>query len=305
MKVSIVIPMKNEESNIVQCLRAILDNSFNEKYYEIICVDNGSTDQTVELAKKLVKNVFLLPDKTISCLRNYGAQKAQGEYLAFVDVDCVVDKYWLMAASIYFNSQEVVCFGSTPEIPYNSSWVQKAWYINKGKRREVQQVEWLESMNLFVKKDVFCSFGGFNENLETCEDVDLCYRIGEKYKIISDKRIKSIHSGEAKTLLEFFKKEMWRGRSNIVGLKEHGLKLKELPSIVLPLYYLSIPVIFFVMLFFINFSIAALSCVILLISPPLLVSICLSFKISKYNYILKTTVVYFVYFLARAFAILR
>ena len=297
--------MKNEEDCIESCLKAVLNNSYTREQYEIICIDNGSVDNTVELAKKYTTNVFQVPDKTISCLRNYGAQKAQGEYLAFVDADCVVDGEWLKAASIYFDNQDVVAFGSTPEIPYDSSWVQKAWYINKGKRREVQLVEWLESMNLFVRKDVFWSLDGFNENLETCEDVDLCYRIGAKYKIVSDKRIKSIHSGEAKTLLEFFKKEMWRGKSNITGLKEHGLRLKELPSIVLPLYYLSIPIISFVALFLFNFGLAALSFVILLIMPPLLISTCLSYKVSKYDYILKSTVVYFVYFIARAVAILH
>ncbi len=73
MKVSIIIPMKNEEKDIGSCLKSILDNSFSREDYEIICVDNGSTDRTVELAEKYTPSVYSIPDKTISYLRNYGA----------------------------------------------------------------------------------------------------------------------------------------------------------------------------------------------------------------------------------------
>jgi len=208
LKVSIIIPMKNEENNIRLCLDSIAGNSYPKEEYEIICVDNGSTDRTLEVARGYTKNVYQLPDNTISALRNYGAQRAQGEYLAFIDSDCVADKFWLQSASMYFGSENMVCFGSTPEIPADATWVQKTWYLNKQIRSDVQRVEWLESMNLIVKKDVFRELGGFNEKLETCEDVDLCYRIGQKYQIISDKRIRVVHLGEAKTLGEFFKKEM-------------------------------------------------------------------------------------------------
>ncbi len=85
MKLSIIIPMKNEEKDVESCLKSILNNSYSREDYEIICMDNGSTDRTVELAKKYTTNVYSIPGKTISYLRNYGSKKAQGEFLAFVD----------------------------------------------------------------------------------------------------------------------------------------------------------------------------------------------------------------------------
>ncbi len=300
VKLSIIIPMKNEEAYIEPCLQALINNDFPKEAFEIICIDNGSTDRTMELARKYTEHVFQVPDRTISHLRNFGAQKAKGEYLAFVDADCIVDRFWIQAASHYFGDEKVVCFGSTPEIPEDATWVQKTWFLNKQSRKEVQEVEWLESMNLFVKKDVLREMGGFNERLETCEDVDLCYRIGEKYQIVSDKKIKSQHLGEAKTVKEFFKKEMWRGKSNLKGLKEHGIKPKELPSIILPLYYLLLPLLFIVLLYTNAFFLATLAFIVLLIAPPLLISIYITSKISKYNYILKTFFIYLVYFIARA-----
>ena len=297
--------MKNEEKFIESCLKSILDNSYPKEKYEIVCIDNGSTDKTKELAKKYTTSVYSIPDKTISYLRNYGAKKAKGEYLAFVDADCIVDRLWMEAASVYFKNENIVCFGSTPGIPVDTTWVQKTWYLNKGMRKDVQEVEWLESMNLFVKRDKFMEIGGFNESLVTCEDVDLCYRISKKYKIISDKSIKSIHLGEARTLTEFFKKELWRGKGNLKGLKENGIKLKEIPSSVLALYYVMLPFVSLIRLYVKGQLFAVLYVVSLLIAPPLLISIKIATKTSEYNYILKAATIYLVYFTARAISLIR
>jgi glycosyltransferase involved in cell wall biosynthesis len=302
---SIIIPMKNEENNIRLCLESILANSFPGEKYEIICVDNGSSDRTIEVAREYTKNVYQLPDKTISALRNYGAQKAQGEYLAFVDSDCVADRSWINAASIYFGNEHIVCFGSTPDIPADATWVQKTWYLNKQIREDVQQVEWLESMNLFVKRDVFLELGGFNEKLVTCEDVDLCYRIGQKYKIISDKRIRVVHLGEARTLREFFKKEMWRGQGNLAGVREHGLKLKEIPSIALPVYYALLPLVFFGTIAAYDFLTAMILLIIIAVIPSALISIYIAVKASKYDYLFKGAAVYLTFFIARAVSLVR
>jgi glycosyltransferase involved in cell wall biosynthesis len=304
LKVSIIIPMKNEENNIRLCLDSIAGNSFPKEQYEIICIDNGSTDRTLEVASSYTKNLYQLPDATISALRNYGAQRAQGEYLAFIDSDCAADTSWLQAASMYFGSESMVCFGSTPDIPSDATWVQKTWYLSKQIRSDVQRVEWLESMNLIVKKDVFREVGGFNEKLVTCEDVDLCYRIGRKYQIISDKKIRVVHFGEAKTLGEFFKKEIWRGKGNIRGLKEHGLKIKEIPSIVLPLYYLLLPLVFLVLLLVKGIMVAVISLIMLFAVPPVLISIYITGRMSKYSYIFKASIVYLVYFVARAISLI-
>lgn len=304
LSVSIIIPMKNEEHNIRLCLDSILANSFPREKYELICVDNGSLDRTVEVAEKYTKNVYQLPGKTISALRNYGAQIAQGAYLAFIDADCIADRSWLEAASLYLGNETVVCFGSTPAIPSDATWVQETWHLNKQARRDVQDVEWLESMNLFVKKDVFLECGGFNEKLETCEDVDLCYRIGQKYKIISDKRIRVVHLGEAKTLREFFKKEIWRGRGNLTGVKEHGLTWKEIPSIALPLYYFIMPVILLAMIFALGAVAAALFAALLIFVPPALISLYVCVKASRCDYFWRGIPLYLTYFIARAVSLI-
>ncbi len=203
----------------------------------MIVVDNGSTDRTREIAETYEVTVLRDDTKNVSGLRNLGARRSEGDILAFVDADCIVSKDWLKHAATYFDDTETSAWGAPPALPEDSTWIQRTWYLVRQKEKDVQEVDWLESMNLFVRKDQFLIVNGFNETLVTCEDVDFCYRIREYGRIISDDALGVIHLGEAGTLKEFIKKEIWRGQSNFHGIRSHGLSLKELPSLCVPAYF--------------------------------------------------------------------
>jgi glycosyltransferase involved in cell wall biosynthesis len=237
MKVSIIIPTYNEEKRLPECLDSIFDLDYSKEDIEVIVVDNGSTDGTREIAKSCGAEVLRDDSLNVSGLRNLGASQAKGDILAFVDADCIVSKDWLKNASKYSDDITVAAWGAPPAIPKEATWVQRTWYLVRQKENQVQTVDWLETMNLLVRKDQFLSIGGFNEALITCEDVDFSYRISRYGQIVSDKRIEVIHLGEASTLQEFVRKEIWRGRSNLRGIFSHGLSLKEIPSLSIPLYF--------------------------------------------------------------------
>lgn len=237
-KVSIIIPVKNEEEHLPLCLESISKLNYPPENIEVIVVDNGSNDSTVNIAEKYGVKVFVDLHLNVSGLRNLGVKSAEGAFLAFVDADCMVHKDWLVAASEYFDNKSVVMWGSPPVIPDNATWVQKTWYHVRMKDDTVCSAGWLESMNMFVRKEQFIEAGGFNESLVTCEDVDLSYRMKRYGQIISDNRVKVVHVGEASTLREFLKKEIWRGQGNLKGIFSHGLVPGELPSLLLPLYFI-------------------------------------------------------------------
>ena len=242
--VSIIIPTYNEEEFLPLCLASISKLVWPESRYEIIVVDNGSDDKTCELAAS--HNALVLKDetKTIAGLRNLGAGRAAGEIIAFVDADCVVAQDWLVQAEKYFFDRSIVAWGSPPGVPLEATWVQKAWYLLRQKQQPVEKVDWLESMNFFVRKKDFFQVMGFDESLDTCEDVDLSYRLAKKGSIVADQSIQVIHLGEAATLGIFIKKEFWRGTSNFLGVFKHGLSLKEIPSLGVPVYFgLFLPVL--------------------------------------------------------------
>lgn len=238
MDFSVIIPAKNEEANIERCLQSIKDAAIDSVSYELLLLDNGSTDATVSIAKRLGATVIVQPDATISALRNQGARAATGSILCFIDADCTVASNWFEKASAYLDKPEIRCFGSPPGVPADATWVQFAWYQVRQKPQGVELTEWLESMNLFVRKDAFESVGGFDESLVTCEDYDFCLRIAPDTGVLSDGAVSAIHHGEARNIPHFYSKERWRGVSNLAGVLRHGLTWSELPSLVMPIVQL-------------------------------------------------------------------
>ena len=235
--VSFVIPVFNDEANIGRCVRSIQDQGYPLQY-EIIVLDNGSTDETHHCLKNLGVSFEVIEHVHVSSLRNRGAQLAQGDFLAFVDSDVELSEHWMVKGLAEFHNPGIIAIGCFPRIPEGATWVQRAWDIHQ-RGRQLQRSEpiaWLPSMNLLVRRDAFWAVGGFNEDLETAEDVDLCYRLSEKGMILNDPMMAAVHWGEARTVPIFWKKEVWRGIGNVKGLWSHGLRLDELPSLGYPLY---------------------------------------------------------------------
>jgi len=237
---SIIIPAKNEEVNIGNCLASIFSITFAPKRYEVLVVDNGSEDRTVEIARNTGAIVYEKPDLNISGLRNFGASQAKGSILVFIDADCTVEKDWLEAATPYLGSKGIAAFGSAPGLPSDPTWVQQTWLHIRTQKETITDVEWLESMNMFIPHHVFLAVGGFDESLITCEDYDLCKRLAGQGRIVSDQRIRAVHHGEARTITHFFQKERWRATSNYDNMFVRVKNLSEWPSIFVPLVHLAL-----------------------------------------------------------------
>ncbi len=301
--VSIIIPVKNEEHLVERCLQAIENIDYPQERFEIIVVDNGSSDNTVNIVKNQGFTVYIKPDLTIAGLRNYGAQMAQGEVFAFLDADVIVTSEWLKCGVAALMEDGVGCAGCSPEIPDNASWVEKIWHMQIDVRPARYEKAWLESMNMFVWKQSFEEIGGFNEKLHTCEDVDFGYRLNKRWKIIYAKNIVAIHHGEAKSVLQLFKKESWRGLSNFEGIASHGLICKELPSHAITLYYccalLTLPLL--LILDYRTFCIIACTSLF----PPGLISIVISKKSRTYGSLFPLMAIWTVYCFARGWSLLR
>ena len=234
---SIIIPAKNEEINLAHCLDSINAVKFDHNRFEVLVVDNGSADRTVDVANEKGATVFVQPGLTISGLRNFGARQANGKVLVFLDADCTVMQNWLDVAAGYIGDRGLACFGSPPVVPVDATWVQKTWFSIRKRKNPVEDVEWLESMNMFVPQEIFLAVDGFNERLVTCEDYDLSIRLLKSGRILADQRIIVVHHGEARDLAHFFRKERWRATSNRERLVSRDFNLQELPSLVLPIIY--------------------------------------------------------------------
>jgi glycosyltransferase involved in cell wall biosynthesis len=213
--VSVIIPALNEEKFIERCLSCLEQQRFPAEQLEVILVDNGSTDRTIEIARSFSGSLNLkILRKSgcyISAIRNLGALSAKGRFLAFLDADCFPPSDWLARAIHLFQSGENGIVGSFYTVPEGSSWVAKAWYEDMPRLRQ-GSVSYVPSGNLFIRRATFLELGGFDPTLQTCEDFEFCQRATTAgYRVSAFRELSPVHAGTPQTLGGFYRKQRWHG----------------------------------------------------------------------------------------------
>lgn len=309
--VSFVIPVLNGERDIARCLHSIQRLHFPLEAYEVIVLDNGSTDRTPHIVRELGFNCMVVPNVHVSTLRNKGVARAEGNFIAFVDADVELAPDWLCNGLAIFKDQRVVASGCFPGVPEEATWVQRTWDMHQRGRQRIHvphPVSWLPSMNLIVRRDDFLAVAGFNEQLETTEDVDLCYRLGRRGTTLWNPTMEAIHWGEARDLLTFWRKEVWRGIGNLRGVLSHGLRWDEVPSLGYPLYVLCCTLLTFLSIFldlwYQHIVLTPLSFTLLMM-PALLLALNTARLANQPASVLKLFLLYSVYGFARAYAVVK
>ena len=213
VRVSIIIPVLNGEKHLGACLGSIFNMKFPRGSYEVIVVDNGSKDRSVDIAKKYGAKALVKPGVNVSAVRNSGALESAGDILAFVDSDCLVSRDWLANALPYFRDPSIGMVGSLCAVDESDlTWVGKAWNSCMKKRLLCGETDRLGCGNIIIRKKCFAAISGFDAGLVTGEDDELCHKLCEAgYRIYSDPSIKVYHLGEYRTIGQFFRKETWRG----------------------------------------------------------------------------------------------
>src|SRR4030066_504599 len=176
MKFSFIIPVLNEEKYIAKCIYSI-KKQFGEDF-EIIVVDNGSKDKTVEIVNKMGVSLVYERKKGISNARNTGAKKAKGELLCFMDADGILSNNWLVEVRKTINKSNVLNLVGL-NIFTNKNIIKKIYYniftlfayllliLNKIIFGKV----FLPGNNLVFWRGFFLMFGGFEPYI--AEDIFL------------------------------------------------------------------------------------------------------------------------------------
>jgi len=220
MKISFIIPVLNGAKYIDQCLAHIESEMSADD--EIIVIDNGSTDDTVSIARRR-RNVRVLeyPELTVGGLRNRGAQVSSGDVLAFIDSDCLLQQGWRKGVVEILSDPAVHATGSICDLPPSPTWVEKAWSASKS--GSPRRVEYLPSANLVIRRAAFLSVGGFDEVLVTDEDYDIGVKITRSGgQVIDAPAVRSIHLGNSKTLAQFVRRQEWHATSIMDSFARHG-----------------------------------------------------------------------------------
>ena len=191
--VSVIVGVMNESDMIEACLESLLGLDYDG--YEILIVDGGSTDGTVEKLERIAamnKRVRLVrKEGYLGTARNAGAAVAKGAILAFTDADCIVTENWLrLLIGTLVNEPSTTAGVGGPNV--TTDRIQNVWstiidsllhtflgsagsvQVNTTKNQYVRSVP--GSNSAFWANRVR-ELGGFDERLRSCEDADLCARM--------------------------------------------------------------------------------------------------------------------------------
>ncbi|MBU0701857.1 glycosyltransferase family 2 protein [bacterium] len=264
MLVSFIIPHKGREELLIQTIESIFAMEHEDYQIEVIVVTQNATLECLYAEQKGIsyKIIFCPEHKTIASLRNIGVSQSSGEYLAFIDADIDLSQNWLMVMLNELHAkQDRVAVSALQQCKSDAGSIEKIKVILQMSRAD-QEVEYIGTANLFMSRAIFEQAGGFPEDIVTCEDYYFTQKARQFGKLYVASKASHIHLGEDKNYREVFRKEMWRGQSNLPSMRNRKITFWELPSILLPFWmaFFSFVALFFSIVE--RFGVACMGCVV-------------------------------------------
>lgn len=194
--ISVLIPTYNGAKTIGEVLKSVFSQNY-EGNIEVIVVDDHSTDNTLEIAKKFpVTIIENTANRGLARSVNNGVMKAGYDVICIIHEDVILtDTEWFKKLVPYLMEDDIAIVTSPVILPKNiydsfGFWEKAlfSWEVNATPDNSVTTLNYSDGKNDIFKKDVFLKFGGFDGDTYrvACEDVDLSKRLQRaKYKILS------------------------------------------------------------------------------------------------------------------------
>lgn len=229
MKFTVIVCTYNGADTIEECLRSLLAQDFSEDY-EIIVVDDGSTDETDTVVERFTDDGVQLirhqTNKGLAAARNTGWKAAEGTYVAYIDDDAVAPPDWLSSLHARYD-EHIDGVGGYPESYYND--VIGDFEVARGLYRygpDAENIDGPGGMNMSFRRSVLEDLGGFDENfVHIGDDADIGKRIQKQgINYVVDPNITVEHKFP-QTLWEYCRKNFHRGK----GAKQLSEKHDDQP----------------------------------------------------------------------------
>jgi cellulose synthase/poly-beta-1,6-N-acetylglucosamine synthase-like glycosyltransferase len=222
--ITVVVPVRDGESTIGDCLDAILATDYPPDRREILVVDNGSRDGTASQIQSRPVRYLREPQRGVSNARNRGIAEGTGEILAFVDADCLAEPQWLTELVRPFEDAQVgAVAGDLQHAPPTTPAERQAARLLGNWQRFAfnSNPAYPITANAAYRRDVLERIGGFDPHMTRAQDVELGLRFQERsgLRLAYAERATVRHRNRS-TQLGFFRQQLgWAYGAGLVGAK--------------------------------------------------------------------------------------
>ncbi len=224
-KVSVVVATYNGQRTLKACLESL--TRLNYPDYEVILVDDGSTDSTPEIAK-LYSSVRYIrqTNQGLSVARNAGIAAATGEIVAFTDDDCRADEDWLYYLASDLLRSDFMAIGGHNFLPPEDSCIAAAVALSPGGPAHVMltdlEAEHIPGCNMAFYKWTLEEIGGFDPMFRKAgDDVDVCWRLQERGHKIGFSPAGFVWHYRRSTIKAYLKQQSGYGEAEALLAQKH------------------------------------------------------------------------------------
>ena len=251
MKATVVICTYNRSNFLQKAISSLQNQDFPLDQYEIVIVDNNSSDNTKEVVNDFIKDspvkISYIPEKRqgLSFARNTGVDNSSGEIVAFMDDDAEAERQWLASLAELFNNPKVAAAGGPVKPIWHGTkpaWLSEKWipylsireYKELSGRKTFTDGTYPIGTNMSFRKNVLIEVGQFpvilgrrGEDLTSNEEIAVCQKIKARgWKLgFSPEAIVHHHIRDDRLHKEwFYKRAYWQGKSDVVISEESLFK---------------------------------------------------------------------------------
>jgi len=188
--ISVIIPVYNDPERIEIALNALLKQTYPQPLFEIIAIDNASTDTTPKIIESfctrypnLIKMAVESKIQSSYAARNQGIKQAKGDVLAFIDSDCIPDAKWIETGSNALQKENASCGGGHVDFFFKAEVPNIFEHYDAGRKMNqkvfIEKNGFAATANFFVYRSLFDKYGLFRHNLISGGDYEFGRRLTE------------------------------------------------------------------------------------------------------------------------------
>ena len=229
--ISVIIPTFNSAKQLSDCLKSLETQTMDQGSYQVIVVDDGSTDDTRSIVAKYSAKYVYQANQGPAVARNHGVTEAQGEIVLFTDADCMPQANWIEEMIKPLDDSQVVGVKGaykTDQKELMARLVQIEYEDKYERMKKFKYIDFIDTYSAAYRKDVYIKYGGFDERYPkaSVEDQEFSFRLfRDGYKMVFNSSAIVYHRHSAR-LIDYLKKKYKIAFWKVLLLKRHPGKVK-------------------------------------------------------------------------------